>query len=364
MNLFTSLLRRPAGLTLLAVGLCLIGAIGYARLGVAPLPELEFPGMVVVANQPGASAQTMASTVAAPLERHLGSIPGVSSMQSTSSEGSTAIFILFDFGRDVDDAAHDVQAAINASMNDLPSNLPGMPTYFKFNTNTIPLLLLTLTSKTETPAELFQQANLILSPKLAQVEGVSRVQVFGASTPAVQVELNLHALAALHLSANDVRNALVAANVTSPQGMLSNGQRNLIVTANDQLHTADDFAALVIAVRDGKPIHLRDVAHVFAGPENPYAGAWYNGERAVVLQVQKHPNANAVAAVARIRQQLPALAASLPPSVHIHPIFDLTGTTKASVHEVQISLLVSIVMVVLVMLLFLRRGGPTVIAAV
>ncbi|HET8555006.1 MAG TPA: efflux RND transporter permease subunit [Rhodanobacteraceae bacterium] len=363
MNLFTPLLRRPAGLILLAAGLCLVGAISYLRLGVAPLPELEFPGMVVVANQPGASAQTMATTVAAPLERHLGSIAGVSSMQSTSSEGSTAIFILFDFGRNVDDAARDVQAAINASMKDLPSNLPGMPTYFKFNTNTIPLLLLTLTSKTETPAQLYQQANLILSPRLAQVEGVSRVQVFGASTPAVQVELNLHALAALHLSANDVRNALVAANVTSPQGMLSNGQRNLIVTANDQLHTADDFASLVIAVRNGKPIHLRDVADVYSGPENPYAGAWYNGERAVVLQVQKHPNANAVAAVARIRAKLPALAASLPPAVHIHPIFDLTGTTKASVREVELSLLVSIVMVVLVMLLFLRRGGPTVIAA-
>ncbi len=364
MNPFAPLLRRPAGLILLAIGLCLAGAVGYARLGVAPLPELEFPGVVVIANQPGASAQTMASTVAAPLERHLGAIAGISSMRSTSSEGSAVIFILFDFSRDVDDAARDVQAAINASMKDLPNNLPTTPTYFKFNTNTIPLLLLTLTSKTETPAELYQQADLVLAPRLAQVEGVSRVQVSGASTPSVQVELDLHALAALHLSANSVRNALVAANVTSPQGTLSNGRRNIIVTANDQLHTAQDFASLVIAVRHGKPVYLRDVAKVYSGPENPYAGAWYNGERAVVLQVQKHPDANAVAAVARIKAQLPALQASLSPSVHVHPIFDLTGTTKASVHEVELSLLVSVVMVVLVMLMFLRRGDVTIIAAV
>ncbi|HEX7342397.1 MAG TPA: efflux RND transporter permease subunit [Rhodanobacteraceae bacterium] len=361
---FTTLLRRPAGLILLAVGLCLAGAIGYARLGVAPLPELEFPGVVVVANESGASAQTMADTVAAPLERHLGSIAGVSSMRSTSSEGSTAIMMMFNFGTDVNADAQEVQAAINAAMKDLPSSMPSAPTFFKFNTSSIPLLLLTMTSRTETPAQMYQQASLVLAPSLAQVEGVSRVQVFGASTPAVQVELNLHALMALHLSANDVRNALLAANVTSPQGTLSDGQTDMIVTANDQLHTADEFASLVIAVRNGKPVRLRDVAMVYSGPQDPYSGAWYDGQRAVGLQMQKKPNANAVAAVAEIMRRLPQLAAALPPGVHIHPVLNLTTTTKASVREVEVSLLVAIAVVMLVMLLFLRRGSPTLVAAI
>src|SRR5690625_174113 len=363
MRILTSLLRRPAGLILLAAGLCLAGAVSYARLGVAPLPELDFPGVAVVASQPGASAQTMAATVAAPLERHLGAIAGVSSMRSTSSRGSTFIFVRFTLGRDVDDAARDVQAAINASMNDLPHNLPAAPSYFKINTNTIPLLLLTLTSGTETPARMYQQAKLVIAPSLAQVEGVGRVQVFGASTPSVHVALDLHALTALHLSANDVRNALRAANVSSPLGTLSNGRRRLLVTATDQLHTAAQFGALVIAVRDGRPVYLRDVAHVYAGPQRPHAGAWYNGQRAVGLQISKHPGANAVAAVAAIKARLPGLAKSLPPDVHIHPVLDLTRTTKTSVSEVELSLVVSIVMVVLVMLVFLRRVGPTLIAA-
>ena len=364
MTLFTPLLRRPAGLILLGLGLCLVGALAYLRLGVAPLPALELPGIVVVANQPGASAQTMASTVAAPLERHLGNIAGVSSIRSSSSENQASVFIMFDFGRDVDKAAHDVQAAINAAVKDLPSNMPSPPGYFKINTNDIPLLLLTMTSDAETPAQLYRQADLVLSPSLAQVEGVSRVQVVGASMPAIRVELDLHKLAALRLSANDVSNALAAANVDSPLGTLDSGGRTLAVSASDRLKNAAQFAALMIAVRDGKPVHLGDVAHVFDGPENPYAGAFFNGQRAVVLQVQKRPDANAVAAVARIKQQLPQLVGALPPSVQVHPIFDLTTTTKASVHEVQLSLLVSVVMVVLVMLVFLRRGDVTAIAAI
>ncbi len=364
MSVFSSLLRRPAGLILLAAGLCLAGVLAYARLGVAPLPAMELPGVVVVATQPGASAQTMAATVAAPLERHLGNIAGVSRIGSSSSENSATVFVTFDFGRDVDEAARDVQAAINAAVKDLPSNMPDLPTYFKISTGDIPLLLLTMTSDTETTARLYQQADLVLAPRVAQVEGVSRVQVVGASAPSVQVELDLRALEALKLSANDVRNALAAASVSSPLGMLDDGKRTLMVQVSDKVPTAAGFAALVIAVRNGRPVHLRDVARVFEGPENPYAGAFFNGQRAVVLQVQKRPDANAVAAVARIKAQLPQLVASLPPSVQVHPIFDLTTTTRASVHEVEISLLVSIVMVVLVMLVFLRRPDVTLIAAV
>ncbi|HEX7339718.1 MAG TPA: efflux RND transporter permease subunit [Rhodanobacteraceae bacterium] len=364
MRWLTSLLRHPAGLILLALGLCLAGAIGYTRLGVAPLPDIEIPGMVVMANEPGASAATMSATVAVPLERHLASIAGVSSVSSTSSEGAATIFLQFDFGTDVNNAANLVQAAINASMHDLPQNLPSPPTYFKFSTNTIPLLLLTLTSKTETTAQMYQQAQLTLAPALAQVDGVARVQTGGASATSVQVELNLQRLSALGLSANQVSNALRAANVTSPQGTLTDGQSNLIVTANDQLHTAADFADLVIATHAGHPVYLRDVAHVYAGPADPYAGAYFNGQHAVVLTVMKRNNANAVAAVAAIKARLPQLAASLPPSVHVQPIFNLTQTVNASVHEVEVSLLISIFMVLGVMGLFLRRRGPTVIAAI
>jgi multidrug efflux pump len=364
MNFFAALIRRPIGISLLALGLCMAGALSYAMLGVAPLPQLEFPAVVVFANQPGASARTMAATVAAPLERHLGRIAGLSGMQSNSSEGSTSVVLLFDFGRDVDDAARDVQAAINAAANDLPSNLPSPPMYFKFNTSQIPLLLLALTSDGVPSSTLYEQADTLLAPRIAQVEGVSQVQIVGGSAPSVHVDMNLPALSALKLSANDVRNALTAANVASPQGMLSDGHNNLIVSANDELHTAQDFASLAIAVRDGAPVYLRDVAHVYAGAEDVNQGAWFNGQRAVVLQVLKRPNANAVAAVAAIRARLPQLTAALPASVSVHPIFDLTTTTRSSVHEVQLSLLVSVVMVIMVMLLFLRRAGPTMIVAI
>jgi multidrug efflux pump len=364
MNFFAALIRRPIGISLLALGLCLAGALGYASLGVAPLPQLEFPAVVVFASQPGASARTMAATVAAPLERHLGRIAGLSGMQSNSSEGSTSVVLLFDFGRNVDDAARDVQAAINEAANDLPSNLPQAPMYFKFNTAQIPLLLLALTSDGVPASTLYEQADTLLAPRIAQVPGVSQVQIVGGSAPAVHVDMNPRALAALHLSANDVRNALTAANVTSPQGELSDGQTNLLVSANDALHSVDDFADLVIAARNGTAIHLRELAHVYAGAEDANQGAWFNGRRAVVLQVTKRPNANAVAAVAEIRARLPQLTAALPASVSVHPIFDLTTTTKSSVNEVQLSLLVSIVMVIMVMLLFLRRVGPTLIAAI
>lgn len=364
MSVFATFIRRPIGISLLAMGLLLAGVLAYVRLGVAPLPELDFPGVVVLAQEPGASAKTMADTVAAPLERHLGRLAGLQTMQSTSSEGSTQILVLFNFGSNLDSAARDVQAAINEAAHDLPSTLPAAPQFFKFSTSQIPLLILALTSDTVPTSMLYEQANRILAPRISQIDGVSQVQVAGGAAPAVRVDMNLHKLSALKLSANDVRNALTAANVTSPQGILSDGKTNLTVTANDSLHSADQFADLIIAVRNGVPVHLRDVAHVSAGTQDIYQGAWFDGQRAIVLQVQKRPNANALATVAAIKARLPQLTAAMPADVQVHPTFDLTVTTKASVDEVQVALGVSVLMVILVMLLFLRRIGPTLIAAI
>ncbi|NII12140.1 efflux RND transporter permease subunit [Oleiagrimonas sp. C23AA] len=364
MNLFTPLVRRPAGMSLLALGLCLIGMLAYLKLGVAPLPQLEMPMVVVTVAQPGASAQTMASAVTAPLERHLGRIAGLDQMSSTSSEGSSQIMLMFHLDQRVDAAARDVQAAINASASDLPTNLPSPPSLFKINTNNIPLLLLAVTSPTMSPQELYDQADTILSPSLAQVPGVSRVQLIGGSAPAIRVRMNPRQLAAMDLTGNDVRNALTAANVTSPQGTLSDGDTQMMVSANDQLKTPQQFAQLVIAQRNGRAVRLRDVASVEAGAQDDHQGAWFNGQRAVILQIQKRPDANALAAVAQIKARLPQLTAALPAAVQVTPLFDLTNTTKSSIDEVQLALGISVVLVVLVMLAFLRRPGPTLIAAI
>ncbi|MBB6184729.1 multidrug efflux pump [Oleiagrimonas soli] len=357
------MIRRPIGITLLAIGLVLGGVVAYLRLGVAALPQLDVPAVFVIASQPGASANTMATTVAAPLERHIGRIAGISDMRSTSNAGSTFVLVQFDFNRNIDDAAREVQAAINAAAPDLPSNLPSAPQVLKFNTDQIPILLVALTARAQPPAELYDMANSLLMPRIAQVPGVGRVQVFGSAPPAIRVDMDLDALSAKNLSTDDVRNALTAANVNAPLGTITEGQRQLIVQANDQLHTAADFAKLVIAVRNGTPVRLSDVAHVYDGAEDMHQAAWLNGQRSVMLQISKRPGANALATVDAIKARLPQLAAWMPADVHIQPVFNLTNTTRSSIHEIQITLLISIALVILVMLVFLRRTGPTLIAA-
>ncbi len=364
MNLFAPVIRRHAGVTLLAFGLLLGGIIAYLRLGVAALPQLDVPAVFVQATLPGASATTMATTVAAPLERHLGRIAGVTDMRSTSAEGSTFILLQFDFNRNIDSAAREVQAAINAATPELPSNLPTAPRLFKFNTDQIPVLLVALTSTSQSAPQLYDLSDRILAPRIAQISGVGRVQVLGSSPPAVRVDLDLDALAAKHLSGNDVRNALSAANVNAPLGSIDQGSRQWIVQASDQLRTAADFARIVIAQRNGVPVYLGDVAKVYQGAEDPHQGAWLNGKRSVLLRISKRPGANALATVDAIKARLPQLSQWLPADVQVRPLFDLTTTTRSSIHEIEITLLISIVLVVLVMLLFLRRAGPTLIAAI
>jgi multidrug efflux pump len=362
MNIFAPLIRRPAGTSLLAIGLILAGLWAYLLLGVAALPSLDFPGVYVVASMPGASAQTMANTVLAPMERHLGRIPGIDDMYGNASEGQASMGVRFNFSRTADSAARDVQAAINAAAVDLPSGMPAPPQYFKFDTSQIPILFITLTSKGMPQDRLFDLADTLLKPAVAQIDGVAQVQVFGGTPHAVRIDLDNHALAAKGLTANDVANALRAANVNSPQGILSNGHTQMTVSANDGLREPAEFADLLIAERNGAPVRLSDVATVYSGQQDQYQAAWFDGSRTVGLQITKRPEANAVATVAAIRSRLPQLAASLPSDVTMMPVFDLTQTTQSALHEVKVALLISIVMVALVMLVFLRRLRPTLIA--
>ena len=361
MNIFATLIRRPAGTSLLAIGLMLAGIWAYLLLGVAALPSLEFPGVAVFAQLPGANTQTMASTVMAPLERHLGRIPGVKQMVGNASEGGAQIQVLFNFGVNTDSAAREVQAAINDAGPDLPA-MPAPPQFFKFDTSQIPVLLISLTSTSLPPDKLYDLTDTLLQPAVARIPGVAQVQVFGGTPHAVRIELNSSALAAKGLTANDVSNALIAANVTSPQGTLSDGHTQMTVTANDALQDPAEFARLLIAVKNGAPVRLSDVAKITSGEQDEYQAAWFNGSRTVSMQISKRPEANAVATAEAVRAELPKLRSLLPADVQVTPIFDLTLTAKSALHEVEVALLLSIAMVAVVMLVFLRRWRPMLIA--
>ncbi|MFC5527443.1 efflux RND transporter permease subunit [Rhodanobacter ginsengisoli] len=364
MNISGPFVRRPIGTSLLAIGLLVAGAISYFLLGVAALPNMQFPAIFVQASQAGADAGTMASTVAAPLERHLGQVPGISMMRSHSSEGRTFVFMLFDTGTDLSSSARDVQAAINAAVPDLPSGLNGAPSYQKANPNDDPVIAFALTSDTQSAGDLYNVADSLLAQRLRQLPGVSSVEIAGAATPAIRVDVNLRALNAMGISPDELRNALTAANVTSPEGFLTDGRTRMSVDATTALHTAAEFAQLVIAGHNGTPVRLSDVAHVYPGTEDAYQAAWFRGKPAVLMYVYKKADANIIATVDRVRAQLPELRDFLQPGTELTPFFDGTPTIRASLHEVQATLLISLAMVILTMALFLRRLAPTLIAAV
>ncbi|MDG2538389.1 efflux RND transporter permease subunit [Dyella jiangningensis] len=362
MNISGPFIRRPIGTSLLAMGVFAVGLICYVLLGVAALPNMTFPVIFVQASQAGASAGTMASTVAAPLERHLGQVAGIDTMRSSSSLGSTFVFLRFNTDRDLDAAARDVQAAINAAQSDLPTGLNAPPSYQKANPNDDPIIAFALTSDTQSARDLYDVADSLLAQRLRQVEGVSEVDILGAATPAIRVDVNLRQLNALGLSPDQLRNALTAANVTSPQGFLSDGKTTMAVTANDSLHTADDFASLVIASNKGVPIRLSDVAKVYDGTQDAYQAAWFQGKPAVLMYVYRQSNANIIGTVDRVKAAVPLLRDYLQPGTTLTPYFDGTPTIRASLHEVQATLLISLAMVMLTMALFLRRLAPTLIA--
>jgi multidrug efflux pump len=364
MNISGTFIRRPIGTSLLAIGLFVVGMISYFLLGVAALPNMQFPAIFVQASQAGADASTMASTVAAPLERHLGQVPGIDMMRSSSSEGSASVFMMFQNGTDLDAAARDVQAAINAAAPDLPTGLNGTPSYQKANPNDDPIIALALTSDTQSAADLYNVSDTLLAQRLRQLPGVSSVDIAGAATPAIRVDVNLRALNAMGLSPDQLRNALSAANVTSPEGFLSNGKTTMSISATTQLNTADEFAQLVIASNNGTPVRLADVANVYAGQQDAYQAAWFRGKPAVLMYVYRKADANVIATVDLVKDQLSTLRTYLQPGTELTPFFDGTPTIRASLHEVQATLLISLAMVILTMALFLRRLAPTLIAAV
>ena len=364
MNISGPFIRRPIGTILLSLGLFVGGVLAYLQLGVASLPNLEFPVIFVIANQPGADAANMASTVAAPLERHLGQISGIDQMGSNSREGTAVVIMFFDSDKNIDGAARDVQAAINAAQADLPSGLRTAPVYRKANPNNSPVLLLALRSKSQPMANLYNMADSLLAQRVRQLPGVADVSIAGGATPAVRVDLDLKQLTSMGLSADQVRNAISAANVTSPQGHLSDGETTMAISASDSLQMASQFADLIIAVRAGVPIRLRDVATVSDGQESASQAAWFNGERSILLVITKQSDANVIQTVDSILGELPLMRSWLPDDVELTPFNDRTGTIRASITEVQITMLISLTLVVLTLLLFLRRAAPTIIAAV
>jgi multidrug efflux pump len=362
MNLSGPFIRRPIGTTLLAIGLFVIGMMCYLRLGVAALPNITIPVIFVQASQAGADASTMAATVTAPLERHLGQIPGIDTMRSSSSEGNSQVFMVFQSDRNIDSAAQDVQTAINSAQADLPSGL-ATPRYQKANPNDDPVIAIALTSDTQSADELYNVADSLLAQRLRQITGVASVDIGGASTPAVRVDVNLRALNAMGLTPDDLRNAVRAANVTSPTGFLSDGSSTTAIVANDSVAKAADFAQLVISQEDGRTVRLRDIANVYDGQQDAYQAAWFGGKPAVVMYVFTRAGANIVETVDRVKAQIPMLRGYLQPGTKMSAYFDRTPTIRASLNEVQATLLISLAMVVLTMALFLRRLAPTLIAA-
>ncbi len=357
-------IRRPVGTSLLTAALALAGWVAFRQLPVAPLPQVEFPTIQVQAALPGASPETMASAVAMPLERQFGRIAGVEEMTSTSYLGSTTIVLQFDLSRNIDAAARDVQAAINAARSQLPANLPNNPNYRKVNPADAPILILALTSDTIPTDRLYDAASSILQQKLAQVEGVGQVFVGGSALPGVRVELNPTALNRYGIGLDQVRAALAAANVNRPKGELADASRAWTIGATDQLLEAAQYRPLVVAYRNGAPVRVADVAEVVDSVEDLRAGGISGGKPAVVVVIFRQPGANIIATVDRVRALLPQLRASIPGGIDLGVVIDRSITIRASIVDVELTLLVSIALVVLVVFAFLRNGWATAIPGV
>ena len=364
MSFSETFIRRPAGTALLTIAIALAGAIAYKFLPVSPLPQVEFPTIQVSAGLPGASPETMASSVATPLERQFGRIAGITEMTSSSTLGSTSIVLQFDLNRNIDAACRDVQAAINAASAQLPSNLPTRPNYHKVNPADAPVLILALTSDTYEKAKLYDVASSILQQKLAQVEGVGQVNVGGGALPAVRVEVNPAALYNLGLGLDDVRTALGAANANRPKGQISDSRFAWTLSTTDQLLGASNYKSLIVAYHDGAPVRLSDVANVIDSIEDVRTGGLSNGEPAILLIVFRQPGANIIETADRVFALVPQLRASIPPAINLAVVLDPTTTIRASVRDVEIALLLSITLVIGVVFLFLRDLRTTLIPSI
>ena len=379
MNLSRPFIQRPIATVLLTIGLALAGIAAFFVLPVSPLPQVDYPVISVQARLPGGSPDTMASSVATPLERRLGVISGVNEITSSSSNGSTRVTLQFDLDRQIDSAAREVQAAINASRADLPATLRSNPTYRKMNPADSPVIILALTSKTRTPGQIYDAVSNVVQQKLAQVRGVGDVEIGGGSLPAVRVAVNPLSLARYGVSLEDVRAALQSANANRPKGSLDGPQRRLQIytgTANDPLKTqgtaaisstvdrvAADYRTLVVAWRGGAPIRLGEVADVQAGAEDRRTLGLFNGAPAVIVLITRQPGANIIETVDSVRALLPQLRAQLPSDISLDVASDSTNSIRASLHEVELTLLISVALVVVVVSLFLRSLRATFVPA-
>jgi multidrug efflux pump len=364
MNLSKPFVERPIATVLLTIGIALAGIVAFFVLPVSPLPQVDYPTISVQASLAGASPSTMASSVATPLERRLGIIPGVNELTSTSSNGSARVTLQFDLSRNIDSAAREVQAAINAARVDLPATLRSNPTYRKRNPTAAPVMILALTSKTRTPGQIYEAVSNIVSQRVSQVEGVGEVEIGGGSLPAVRVELEPFTLNRLGISTEDVRAAIQANNANRPKGAIESGDRRLQIYTPSPGRRAADYRDLVIAWRNNAAVHLGDVARVIDSVENTRTLGLFNGEPAVVVLVTQAPGANIIETVDGVRDLLPELRAQLPQDIDIQVASDRTNSIRASLREIEATLMISIVLVVLVVGLFLRKARATIIPAV
>jgi len=357
-------IRRPVATTLLTVALAMLGGIAYQFLPVAPLPQVDFPTIQVSAGLPGASPETMASSVATPLERQFGRIAGITEMTSSSSLGSTNITLQFDLNRNIDAAARDVQAAINAARGDLPSALPNNPSYRKVNPADAPILMLSLTSQVVPRERMYDLASSVLQQKLSQVQGVGQVFVWGGALPAVRVDVNPAVLNSHGLSLEDVRLAIASANINRPKGDLANVRHTWSLGTTDQLMSASEYRPMILAYRNGAALRLSDVARVTDSVENVRNLGISNGVPAIIIPIFRQPDANIIQTVDQVRALLPQLKATLPPTMTLDVLIDTTRTIRASVRDVQFALSISIILVILVVFLFLRSPRSTLIPSV
>jgi multidrug efflux pump len=364
MNISAPFIRRPVATTLLTVAVALAGAVAYTVLPVAPLPEVDFPTISVSASLPGGSAEIMASSVATPLERQFGHIAGVTEMTSSSTLGSTSITIQFDLSRDIDGAARDVQAAINAARTYLPANLPGNPTYRKVNPADAPIMILGLTSDKYGPDKLYDEASTVMEQKLSQIQGVGQVSVGGGALPSVRVDANPTQLAAYGLTLTNLQSALSLQNADLAKGQITDGIVTADILANDQISHAADYKPLIVGYKNGAAVRLSDVAQVTDSVQNVRAAGYLNGKRSITVIIFRQPGANIIETVDRIRDQLPFIQASIPLGIETTIVLDRTTTIRASVDDVEKTLLISIGLVIVVVFVFLRNGRATLIPGI
>jgi len=364
MNFSAPFIQRPVATTLLTIGVTLVGVVAFRYLPVAALPQVEFPTINVSATLPGGSPETMATSVAAPLEHQFTRIAGITEMTSTSMLGSTNITLQFELSRDIDGAARDVQAAINAARGDLPAILPNNPTYRKINPADAPILILSLTSDIVSRGKMYDVASSILQQKLSQIDGVGQVSVGGGSLPAVRVDLNPTALNKYGIGLGDVRGMLSSTNVNRPKGQLTDGTRTWEIRTNDQLHEAEDYIPLIVTYRNGRAVRLSDVATVEHSVEDLRTTGLVNGTPAVLIIINRQPGANIIETVDRIRAMFPQLEASIPGSMTLSVVVDRTPVIRASLHDVERTLALSVLLVILVVFFFLRNGRATLIPCV